>query len=488
MLDKYIDDNKDNIINSICDLIRFPSVSIEDLENTDAPFGKACSEALEFALELGKSMGFRTKNIDNYCGYIEFGEGEELVGIIGQLDVVPAVVSDGWSTPPFEPSIRDGKLFGRGSIDDKGPVIAALYAMKAVYENMKVNKRVRLILGLNEEKNWKCIEHYKKTEEFPSISLSPDANFPGIYAEKGIISVELKHPFFIKNAEILNIDCNQNAINVVPKFCAITLKIKNDELLYKILNLDGTDSSLDIEVQNLGNNIIKIYSHGIAAHAAHPELGKNAITNLVKFLLNNFETTNFSDISDAKKLSEYIYLRKLYELGLFTYTSPVLFSINDFSLDNSEKSISIIQDESGILTSNIAILDYVDNKLIIRINLRVPVNTSLEFIENKYNDLKTIFDCIEINILNKQNSLYIRKDSYLVKTLVDIFNQKTGGFSEPIAIGGGTYARAFKNSISYGITFPGDLDMCHQVNEFIEIEKLILGAKIYAEAIYQLAK
>ena len=477
MFDKYIEEKKENIINSVCDLIRFPSVSIENLDNISAPFGENCSAVLKFVLELGKSMGFRTKNIDNYCGYIEFGEGEELIGIIGHLDVVPAQKDDGWSTPPFEPSIRNGKIFGRGAIDDKGPVIAALYAMKSVYEKAKVNKRVRLILGLNEEKNWKCIEHYKKTEEFPIISFSPDANFPGIYAEKGIISIELKHPFYIKNAEILNIDCNNNALNVVPKFCSIILNIKDKIILDKILKINNYPN---IKIENSKSNILKIISYGTSAHAAHPELGNNAITNLVRFLLENFEIINNS---------EYNYLQKLYNLELFSINSPAFFSVNTPLSDNINfENISAIQDESGILTSNVAVLDYKSNNLIIKINLRVPVNTSLEFIENKYNDLKSIFENLNVTTLNKQNPLYIKKDSYLVKTLVNIFNKKTGLNSEPIAIGGGTYARAFKNSISYGLTFPGDLDMCHQVDEFLEIDKLILGTKIYAEAIYELAK
>lgn len=462
MFDKYIDDSKNQIVDTLCNLISFKSVSIEN-ENSSHPFGEECSNVLETVLSIGKSMGFRTKNIDNYCGYIEFGEGEELVGIIGHLDVVPAEEADGWTTPPFEPSIRDEKIFGRGAIDDKGPVTAALYAMKAVFENSKINKRVRLILGLNEEKSWKCIEHYKKTEEFPTISFSPDSNFPAIYAEKGIISVELKHPFLIKDAEILNIDCNNNALNVVPKYCSIALKIKNKTLLDKILNTTYTN----IEIKNIDENIIKITSYGIASHAAHPELGKNAITNLVEFLLDTFEIPNSL---------EYSYLKELNELGFFAINSPKLFST------------SPIEDESGILTSNVAVLDYENNKLIIKINLRVPVNTTLEFIETKYNDLKNIFNNLEVATLNKQNPLYVKKDSYLVKTLVDIFNKKTGLNANPIAIGGGTYARAFDNSVSYGIMFPGDVDMCHQVDEFIEIDKLILGSKIFAEAIYELAK
>ena len=462
MFDKIIEKEKDNIIKTTCELIKFKSISLEN-KGSSNPFGIDCSKALEYTLNLGKKMGFKTKNLDNYCGYIEFGEGKDLVGIIGHLDVVPALEEDGWDSSPFFPIIKDGKIFGRGAIDDKGPVIASLYAMKAVSENVKVSKRVRLILGLNEEKSWKCIKHYKSIEEWPQTGFSPDANFPAIYAEKGIMSISLENYFKIKNFEIIEIDCKNNALNVVPKYCAITLKANTNNNIF-INNIINNESNNEIKLTKLDNSTLKIESFGISAHSAHPELGKNAITILVKFLVNNFEFENN-------------YLNTLFELGLFDIYSPKFLSEN-----------KKIEDESGILTSNIAFLEYKNNKLVIKINLRVPVTFELEKIEEKYNNLKNRFQNLIITTLSKQNPLYIDKNSSLVKKLVNIFNKKTGLNEEPIAIGGGTYARAFKNFISYGMTMPGDKDMCHQVNEFIEIDKLILSAKIYAEAIYELSK
>lgn len=462
MFDKIIEKEKDNIIKTTCELIKFKSISLEN-KGSSNPFGIDCSKALEYTLNLGKKMGFKTKNLDNYCGYIEFGEGKDLVGIIGHLDVVPALEEDGWDSSPFFPIIKDGKIFGRGAIDDKGPVIASLYAMKAVSENIKVSKRVRLILGLNEEKSWKCIKHYKSIEEWPQTGFSPDANFPAIYAEKGIMSISLENYFKIKNFEIIEIDCKNNALNVVPKYCAITLKANTNNNIF-INNIINNESNNEIKLTKLDNSTLKIESFGISAHSAHPELGKNAITILIKFLVNNFEFENN-------------YLNTLFELGLFDIYSPKFLSEN-----------KKIEDESGILTSNIAFLEYKNNKLVIKINLRVPVTFELEKIEEKYNNLKNRFQNLIITTLSKQNPLYIDKNSSLVKKLVNIFNKKTGLNEEPIAIGGGTYARAFKNFISYGMTMPGDKDMCHQANEFIEIDKLILSAKIYAEAIYELSK
>lgn len=462
MFDNIIDENKSKIINTVSELVKIPSVSTET-DNPSLPFGEHCTNALNYILNLGKSMGFRTKNIDNYCGYIEFGEGEELIGIIGHLDVVPALEEDGWTTPPFSPTIRDGKLFGRGAIDDKGPVVASLYAMKAIKDSCQISKRIRLIIGLNEEKGWKCINYYKEHEEWPTTGFSPDANFPAIFAEKGILSIELKNKFNIKDFEILDINTNNNAINVVPKYASIILKSTEENISKfesKSNNIKNVATNKSISISQIDSNIIKIEAFGIAAHAAHPELGKNAIKILVEFLLNNFEFATD-------------YLKTIYQSGLFDICSPKFMSESQ------------LKDESGILTSNVAILEYENNKLIIKINLRVPVTISLDEIQEKYS---TLFNNIEVNRLSVQEPLYIEKDCYLVKTLVDIFSKKTGLTAEPIAIGGGTYARAFKNFISYGATMPGDQDMCHQVDEFIEIDKLILSSKIYAEAIYELAK
>ena len=483
LFDNYLDKNLDNMISNLKELISFKSISDEESTDSNHPFGEECSKALEYTLSLANALGFKTKNIENKCGYIEFGEGEDLVGIIGHLDVVPALESDGWTTPPFSADIRDGKIFGRGSIDDKGPVISALYAMKAILDSReKLNKRVRLILGLNEEKSWKCISRYKETEEFPSIGFSPDANFPAIYAEKGIMSISLKHKFNIKGMEIIGIDCGNNALNVVPKYASITLRYTSK--LFRVNDFKPMQDPLfnmNIDVEYLDENTVKITSYGKAAHAAHPELGINAITNLVKYLCDN---TSISDESNI------VFLERLLHLGFFDFESPEFLSRKEIEYPTEFEDDSVVQDESGILTSNISNLIY-DNKsetLEIRLNLRVPVTYSLDSIFLKYRKLITFFEDIEVTLLNRQEPLYVKKDSYLVNTLVKIFNEKANQNASPIAIGGGTYARAFDNFISYGVTMPGKKDMCHQVDEFIEIDELLLSSKIYAEAIYELAK
>ena len=477
MFQKYILDNRKNIVSSICDLITYPSIS-EETNNPHCPFGKACSDSLKYFLNLANSLGCRTKNVDGYCGWAEFGEGEELIGIVGHLDVVPAKEED-WTYSPFVPTISNNCIYGRGAIDDKGPVIASLYAMKAVmnyYEenNLKFTKKVRLIVGLNEEKDWKCIEYYKKHEEIPSLGFSPDSDFPCIYAEKSVISILLcdkisnihissKNRFFNHEPDIIieSIDCNDNAINVVPKFCSIILNIKNKKLMPNIINSAKNiieKYNYEIDLYKIDENHLKLSSHGIASHSAHPELGINAISKLIVVLNDLFNMYNIS----------------------FPLFNDFCKFIGDDYLGNN---LSLnIEDESGCLTLNTSQLYIKDNKIYIGINLRVPVKTEPEKVINIF---KETFN-FEQSVLRIQPALYIEKEDLLVQKLCSVFNETCNTNFEPVAIGGATYARAFPNFVCFGMNFPKDKDMCHQADEFIEINKLLLATNIYAKAIFQL--
>ncbi|MBQ9657572.1 MAG: dipeptidase PepV [Clostridia bacterium] len=457
MLEKEIDSLKEDIIKQTCNLINIPSVS-EETGDAEKPFGEGAKKALEYALELGKSLGFRTKNIDNYCGYIEFGEGEKLVGIIGHLDVVPS--GDGWDTEPFKATIKENKIYGRGAIDDKGPVVSALYAMKAVKDNLHVNSRVRLILGINEEKDWKCINHYKEVEEIPSVGFSPDADFPCIYAEKGICSYFIKEDLSKYKdlaIKIIEVNCNNNAINVVPKYCRVNIEVDTNKI-----QLDEVVKNIDKTVEySVNGNSIELITRGIQAHAAHPDLGENAISKMIVCLNNIFKQCN---------------------INIFN------FFAKHINTEYNGKSLGIdISDETGNLTLNVGKFELINNNLQIGLNLRIPVNTPINEVTKKIEKIISNYN-LNGEVLGVQQPLFVSKEEKLVKTLTGIFNKAVNGNFEPIAIGGGTYARAFKNCVSFGANFPGDMDMCHQANEFVDIDKLVLASKIYAEAIYELAK
>jgi len=467
MIDKYVQNLKEEIIQKTQELIQIPSVYTVS-NNPKYPFGKHVNDALEYMLNLGRNLGFRTKNIDGYCGYIEFGEGDELVGIIGHLDVVPE--GSNWTYPPFSGTISDDKIYGRGAIDDKGPVISSLYALKIVKDNYKIKKRVRLILGLNEERDWKCINYYKTHEEIPTIGFSPDANFPCIYAEKSILTCYLKMDYtdlLDSSIVIKEIDTNDNAINVVPKICSITLKINQNKLLMCdfISNLKQIISKyeFEIDIYKISEEEIKITSHGIQAHSAHPELGSNAISALIVVLNDIFK---FYDI-----------LTDIFD-----------FFAKYINTDYYGKNLGInFEDESGKLTLNVGDFKLENNIFAIGMNIRVPVNTDIINIGNTFFKHTSSYSNVDFDTTNYMPSLYIPKDNYLVKTLCDIYNSETSSNEEPLAIGGATYARAFDNFVSFGPNLPGHKDMCHQTDEFISIDTLILSCKIYTKAIMALS-
>lgn len=468
MFNEYIDSKKEEILNNLQKIIQIPSV-YEKSDNLSMPFGKNVNDALNFMLKLGKELGFKTKNIDGYCGYIEFGEGEELVGIIGHLDVIPA--GEDWTYPPFSATIFDNKVYGRGAIDDKGPIIASLYAMKSILDTCKIHKRVRLILGLNEENSWECINYYKKHEEIPTISFSPDADFPCIYAEKAILSSCISLDYSKYNREniyITEINCNNNPLNVVPKFCSVTLKINNDKIFIDSLikniknSIDKNNFEIDIYKQN--STSLKLTSHGIGAHSAHPELGINSISRLIVVLAEIF---------------------KIYNINIPLF---VFFNTYIHTQYNGEKLKINFNDESGKLTLNVANFLLENNELKININMRIPIHTKIENVENSFINILSNFDKIKYKEIARKDSLFVPKDSFLVKTLSNIFNEMNNSFIEPIAIGGATYARAFDNCVSFGANMPGNKDMCHQTDEFISIDNLMFACKIYAKAIYELSK
>lgn len=464
MLENYIENLKDEIIEKTQELIKIPSVHSES-NNPSKPFGENANKTLEYILNLGKDLGFKTKNLDSYCGYIEFGEGEELLGIIGHLDVVPE--GEGWTFPPFSATISDNKIFGRGAIDDKGPVISSLYAMKAVMENCKVHKRVRLILGLNEEKDWKCIKHYKEVEQMPTFGFSPDADFPCIYAEKSILNCSISMNYEDSNSiiRIKEVNCNNNALNVVPKFCSIILYIDNSKIIIqdfiKTIQEIISKNNFEIDVYKISEQELKLTSHGVQAHGAHPDLGLNAISQLL--------------IATAKILNHYNV-----SIELFNFFDKYI------AQEYNGESLGIdFEDESGKLTLNVGHLFLENSTLKISMNIRIPIHASIEVIKNSF--LKHCTTNLTFSEIHYNPPLYIPKDNILIKTLCRIFNEETNLNVEPIAIGGATYARAFKNCVSFGANFPGNTDMCHQTDEFIDIDNLILSCKIYAKAIAELS-
>ena len=256
---KYANDNKEKFLNDLKELLKIDTVLVEQPEVKEAPFGYNLVKALEYMLELGKKEGFVTKNIENVAGHIEYGEGEEVIGVLCHLDVVPT--GDGWTYPPFVPTIVDNKIYARGSMDDKGACISSLYALKALKESgVKLNKKIRLIFGTDEETGSRGIKRYLELEQMPDLGFSPDADYPLIYGEKGILSFDLLGEV---NEEIIEFTAGDR-YNVVPEVASVELKNDYKDKYLEFLKLNNYNGEIlniiyfDKEIKEIRGHIKKI--------------------------------------------------------------------------------------------------------------------------------------------------------------------------------------------------------------------------------------
>ena len=431
--------HKEELLKDLFDLLRVRSILGTDITD-ETPFGSGPREALDMILSFGERDGYKTKLVENKAGHIEVGEGEELFGILGHVDVVPVVEAD-WISHPFKPEVRDGKIYARGSLDDKGPTMAAYYAVKLLDKlGVKWNKRVRLIIGSDEETGFRCVESYFKHEEQPASGFTPDAMFPLVYAEKARTTFDHKLVFAEEK----------------EGYEYKLLKFNGGQ----VLNMVIASAEAELEGEVKVEDTIKLSLKGKAAHGSTPQFGINGATKLAEFL-----STLGLDIN-GKNFVEYI-VEKL---------------ANDPF--GTKLGIDYSDDEMGAATYNYGILEYnLDKKVaVISTDCRHPKKFNLV---ERLSSVKV--DNVNINVTSTKEAHYVPKDDELVTTLMDVYRKHTGDTkNDAFVLGGGTYARCLKKGVAFGLLFPGKQDTMHQANEFLEIEDLLLATEIYAEGIYKL--
>ena len=436
---------KEELIQNLERLVRYPSIYSEE-ENT--PFGVQVKKCLEEALKIGDRYGLKTKNLNDYCGYIEVGEGKDIIGILCHLDVVPE--GSGWNTNPFQLTEIDGKLYGRGVSDDKGAVSAMLIVMKLLKsEKIPDNKKVRLILGCNEESGSKDMEYYKKVEGDIQIGFTPDATFPGIHGEKGRILIS----FQASHTNIIDIT-GGTSDNAVPDYVKITISNHSYDVFLLTSYLEEQHLNYHITKQD-GMDLIEVF--GTSAHASTPEKGRNATA----YLMHALELAHFHD-PFVRKYNQYI--------GL---------SYDGTGLGINEK------DQYGILTCNQGVIKKENHHIIGALDIRVPVTCHIEDTIQKLNKL-SIKDW-KFEILDQDESLYYDLKNPLVQSLWKAYQKVTGDTeSIPTTTGGGTYTKMMNNCIAFGCAFPGVDNRIHQANEFVSVEDLLKQVEIYHQAILNL--
>jgi succinyl-diaminopimelate desuccinylase len=450
------------MIRSTRELVAIPSV--KGLPEPGKPFGKELHKALEYMLQLGSKMGFQTKNIDGYAGHIEFGQGDKMMGILVHLDVVPP--GEGWTYPPFGAEIHDNRLYGRGAVDDKGPAVAALYAMKAVKDSgLPVNKRVRLILGTDEESGWEDLRYYFEREPMPDFGVSPDGRYPVINAEKGILHIAFRKKFskYAYNSIGLSKMSGGQRPNMVPDkcICIFDSSANNDNIVSGIKRF-GNSTGYEFEITSAENGDLLVKSIGKPAHASAPETGHNAIGQMLAYLAGLGQ--------EDGEIEQYLRFLQ----------SRVGMEIHGESL-----GLAVEDQLSGKLTLNLGMINIDRESGEAVIDIRYPVSYKKEDVLAKI-EADAAKSGIEVQVLNYQKPLYVPEDHFLVQALMRVYTKLTGQPAYAMAIGGGTYARAIKDAVAFGAVFPGKPELAHQKDEYIEIEDLMLNARIYAHAIAEL--
>ena len=457
---------KQEVLNHKEDLLKdlFELLSVRSILGTDiteeTPFGSGPREALDLILSFGERDGYKTKLVENKAGHIEVGEGDEIFGILGHVDVVPVVEAD-WISHPFKPEVRDGKIFARGSLDDKGPTMAAYYAVKLLDKlGVKWNKRIRVIIGSDEETGFRCVEAYFKHEEQPASGFTPDAMFPLVYAEKARATFDHKLKFVdedgnynyklvkFNGGQVLNMVIASAKAELVGEVSDIKEKFEN------FLEQEKLDGEVTVE------DTIKLTLKGKAAHGSTPQYGINGATKLAEFLSTLGLDNNGKNFVDyiVEKLANDPFGEKL-------------------GIDYSDN-------EMGEATYNYGIIDYdlLKKVGIVSTDCRHPMKFDLVA---RLNGVKV--DNIDIEVTSTKEAHYVPKDDELVTTLMDVYRKHTGDTkNDAFVLGGGTYARCLKKGVAFGLLFPDKEDTMHQANEYLEVEDLLLATAIYAEGIYKL--
>lgn len=441
------DTYQEQAIQDLKKTVACPSYCDETKQAPGAPFGPGIAQCLDITLEIFEKNGFSTyKDPAGYYGYAEIGEGEELFAVLCHLDVVPAGDEADWHSDPYTATITEGNLeiVGRGVQDDKGPTMAALYALKAVCDTTGLvpNKRVRFIFGTDEETLWRCMERYNQEQPKAEMGFAPDADFPLIYAEKGLLQAEAQGPKVVGYRFT-----GGAALNVVPN--------KAQYVGPKAKEVAAQLEQLQYEYKQIDEQTIETY--GVAVHSKDAPEGVNAITHLAE------------------------------ALAVF-YDDPVIQFLGK-TVQNDAIGISVlgnIEDEvSGHLTFNIGTVCCNEESSTLGLDLRLPVTVDKAEVVRKLTTSlqKAGLQYHEIDFLA---SLYVPKDSELVETLLEVYRDMTGDMTPPLVSGGATYARTMKNCVAFGALFPYSVMTEHQANETWVLSEMRKAMEIYAEAFYRL--
>lgn len=458
-VNEWIESHEKELIHAVKELCSIPSVNAPAKDNM--PFGENAYKALSKALEMAESYGFSTKNYDNYVGALDFDESlPHTLDILGHADVVPA--GEGWTvTEPFKIIEKDGRLYGRGTSDDKGPLLSAIFALRAIKEtNTPLNKGVRIIVGSDEETESLDIAHYFKIEKPAPMTFSPDANFPLINIEKGQFRGTLSKPR-TKSADLprlISLDAGI-ALNAVPQ--KAVMKFEGLDMDSSKKAIAEISKKCGVEVTVTGEQELTVI--GESAHASTPEKGRNAG-------LAALELVTRLPLADSELISDIRNILTLFPYGI---------------TDGSGIGIKMSDKESHDLTCTLDIFHIDENNMEFSFDARTPVSATKDNCEDEARKAaeSSGFAFETPGIIHPH---VVPGDSEFVRTLLSSYEDVTGLKGECMALGGGTYVHYIENGVAFGAVLPGIDTHMHGADEFIDISNLITAEKVYAEAILRI--
>lgn len=461
-LEHYIDKHFQDTLKDIQKIIKIKTVKEES--TLGAPFGLGLKKGLEETLNIARDLGFKTVNLDNYIGYAEFGAGEDYIGILGHIDVVPEGDHSKWSVYPYSGEIVGKNMISRGTLDNKGPIISALHAMKALKECIpSFNHRVRVIFGTNEESGDEDIKYYLSKEKAPKYAFTPDGQFPVVFSEKGIYTFSFKNRFIKENTSILDIVGGVRS-NVVPEEARVFLKKDiYDRALKELENFKEAPCAFEVLEKE---SFLEIVCKGIPAHASSPQRGVNPITWLFRFL-NKI-------ISERDSLKRFV---------------NFMDRVVGIETDGSGLNIKTKNEETGDLTLSCGIVKIITENpsaISVKFNIRYPINTDESYLDSTLYKVAKESD-IEFIKENHNAPLYFSKEHPLVKKLQKVFKEVTNRDDEPVALGGGTYAKLMPNTVAFGPNFKEFKGNPHGFDEKMDIDMLKQGMLMYALGVLELA-
>ncbi len=464
----WVEAHRSEMLSDIVDLCRIDSA--DGTPEPGKPFGEGAYRALKRAEAMANQYGFRVTNYDNYASAFDLNDGESRLDILAHMDVVPG--GEGWTvTGPFDPAVQDGKLYGRGTSDDKGPAVAALYAMRAVKElGIPVSRNARLILGCNEESGSRCIAHYYKTEKEAPMTFSPDGDYPVVNVEKGRMAGEFsasweRQPHGVRILSVTG-GAIENAVPqtseaVVTNVSALVLAAAQDQVMKETGVLITMSANKDEKLKHS----FRITAAGKEAHASTPEKGNNALTAMLLFLSK-------LPLSEGPAKNAVTALVRLIPHGEW---------------DGASLGIKCEDSESGPLTLAFSKMEFTETGFRGLFDCRFPATAKGAEIaaacEKSFGEAGISFDGSRRN-----EGHLVPADSPLVTSLLEIYESYTGLKGECIALGGQTYVHELQNGVAFGAVFPGTDTHMHEADEYAVIDELAASAKMFAQAIADLCE